>query len=169
MQKIERINIMEKIIIDKHKSEYEIRILTNEDNYKMKIINKINDLWVKEDIKFLNNTLTTEYSPDGLPTTFVVTKNAKLVGFCTILRVDVRFREDIYPWFGNCFIYEKYRRKGVMNAMQEYVCNYAKSKGYSQLYLWSKNKDLFSKVGWRYLEDIKIDKKEIAHLFVRDL
>lgn len=160
---------MEHTIKDSNKEQYEITILQEEDKYKDYILNKINELWVHTNIECLKNMLSTKYSPDGLPTTFVVTKNQEVVGFCSLLRKDSRFREDVFPWFGNCYVAENFRRRGIMNAMQDYACEYAKEKGFSNLYLWTKDKNLYDKLGWQYLEDIYVDKNETAHLFVKKL
>ena len=51
---------MEKIIIDKHKSEYEIRILTKEDNYKIKIIKTETDNGFENKSKKARKILETE-------------------------------------------------------------------------------------------------------------
>ncbi|MGD9901559.1 MAG: GNAT family N-acetyltransferase [Spirochaetales bacterium] len=154
---------------DKMGKKYSIHIMKEEDNFKKIIISKINELWMQVDESLLSHYLSTKYSCDELPTTFVVTDEDKLVGFCSLLRTDVAYRTDIFPWFGNCFVLEKYRHMGIMTAMQEFVCQYANEKGFKKIYLWTEDNTLYLKAGWKYLENIQVDKNINAYLFYKNI
>ena len=149
--------------------QYEINKVNNKSEFWHQILTIIHSLWWDCDFKSMENSLTDVYSPDGLPETYAVTYKGELAGFCSLLRSDTLYRQDIFPWFGNCYVFEKFRHKGIMSKMQNYCCELAKQRGLSKIFLWTADKDLYIKCGWIYLEDILVNKKTTAHLFYKNI
>lgn len=147
---------------------YKISLMDQNSKYKKETINLINSTWIKSDERLLKNLFENKYSTDFIPANFIVEFEGELVGFCSLLRTDLPYRSDIFPWFGNCFIKEKFRRLGIMQVMQNYACNYAKEAGFKKLYLWTKDKSLYENLGWNYLEDIELNLEQKVYLYVKN-
>ena len=155
--------------IAKDNEKYTIIKIDKDSKYKKQFIKIANENWEHVSDSLLEDMFETKYSEDGLPANFVVLKNDLLVATCSLLRSDVQYRQDIHPWFGNCYVDPNYRRKGIMRNIQEFVCNYAASLGFSKIYLWTMDKTLYIPFEWEYLEEIQVNLNEKAYLFIKDI
>jgi len=70
---------------------------------------------------------------------------------------DMRSRSDLGPWLSALYIMPEYREKGFAERLIEYVKEYARTLGFTAIYLFidvsdeSKLAMYYKKLGWAYI------------------
>ena len=94
----------------------------------------------------LNEHLNT-FSP---PIAWVAHQGPALLGTASLRVHDLHGREDLTPWLGGVFVVPSARRTGVGLALCQAVEDAARRLGYSTLYLFTLDKQLwYGNQGWR--------------------
>ena len=94
----------------------------------------------------------------------------EILGFCDFTEYDDMPQEKGYsPFIGFVFVGEQHRGRRISQRMIEKACQYAKSLGYSAVYLTSTEKGLYEKYGFMKVseEDTVFDTHE--QLFIRSI
>lgn len=102
---------------------------------------------------FFASIVATSQREGEMPLTFVAVEGEKLVGTVGLWRCDLLSRQDLYPWLAALYIDENQRGRGLGEKLQEHVIQYARTLGYSQLYLYSACKEYYERFGWQYIGD----------------
>ena len=87
------------------------------------------------------------------PVTFVALENGFAVGTAGFWRCDLISRQDLYPWLAALYIDEDARGRGISEALQQHVINYARQRGYNRLWLWSTFAGYYERFGWQFNEE----------------
>ncbi|AOR23833.1 GNAT family N-acetyltransferase [Clostridium taeniosporum] len=109
------------------------------------------------------------FKKNTLPLTFIALLDNELVGTISLWRTDLISRQDLYPWLSALYVKEEYRNQNIGKKLQNFVLNYCKNNGFSNLFLYTTLDNYYEKTGWKYFEDgirysgqhIKIYKKEL--------
>lgn len=85
----------------------------------------------------------------GVPSAFVATEGALLLGSAFLIAHDLESRKDLTPWVAGVFVVPEARRRGVGSALMTHVAEQAKNSGIAALYLYTtRHEDFYSGLGW---------------------
>lgn len=92
----------------------------------------------------------------GLPQTYGVYLDDKLIGMYQFTLEDVFVRPDLYPWLACVYIDEAYRGTGYGCILMESVYENAKTNlNTKEIYLYTKHIGLYEKYGWKYVSNVE--------------
>ncbi|MCZ4060311.1 GNAT family N-acetyltransferase [Pantoea sp. LMR881] len=97
---------------------------------------------------FFASIIASSLKEAEFPVTFVATEQGKLLGTVGFWRCDLISRQDLFPWLAALYVDENARGKGVSEALQRHVIDYAQQRGYPQLWLWSTFTGYYERFGW---------------------
>ena len=84
-----------------------------------------------------------------VPKMFVCKEGGILLGSAAIVSNDMDTRTDLSPWLASVYVNAEYRRKGIGSKLVAHVVKYAHSAGFSDLYLFTPNREKFyQSLGW---------------------
>jgi GNAT superfamily N-acetyltransferase len=93
----------------------------------------------------------------------------RLLGGAALAREDLAHRPDLGPWLACVFVDPQARGQGLAEQLIEGVCDAAKQRGVTRLYLHTQDKQAYyANRGWTVLERFSAWDKE-QWLMVRDL
>ena len=90
-------------------------------------------------------------TPGALPITFVAVEGERLLGTVGLWRCDLVSRQDLYPWMAALYVAPESRGRGLAGKLQQHVIGYARTQGYSELFLYSACRDFYERFGWQYI------------------
>ena len=93
----------------------------------------------------------TQSQTNDLPQVYIATKNNKLVGIITLLRNDLKSRQDLFPWLACLYVCEEYRGLHIGEALQKHVLQESKKMEYEKVYLITKLEGYYEKIGWNLM------------------
>ena len=127
----------------------EITELRNYLEFKDTIIEWMNNEFGNEDsYHFYENIVNHSLIENKLPITFVAVEDGKLLGTVGVWRGDLLSRQDLFPWLSALIVNSEYRNAGVGKKLQDYVLQYAKNKGYDEIFLYTDLKNYYEKNNW---------------------
>lgn len=74
-----------------------------------------------------------------------------LLGTVGLWRCDLISRQDLYPWMAALYVAPEARGRGLAGKLQQHVIGYARTQGYSELFLYSACRDFYERFGWQYI------------------
>lgn len=90
-------------------------------------------------------------TPGALPITFIAAEGEMLLGTVGLWRCDLISRKDLYPWMAALYVAPEARGRGLAGKLQQHVIGYARTQGYSELFLYSACRDFYERFGWQYI------------------
>ena len=90
-------------------------------------------------------------TPGALPITFIAAEGEMLLGTVGLWRCDLISRQDLYPWMAALYVAPEARGRGLAGKLQQHVIGYARTQGYSELFLYSACRDFYKRFGWQYI------------------
>lgn len=89
----------------------------------------------------------------GWERVFAAVENGKIMGYCTLMTQDCVPDVDYSPYIGFMFVGERYRGARLSEQLIWAALGYAKTLGFSDIYLVSGERGLYEKYGFRKLEE----------------
>lgn len=86
------------------------------------------------------------------PQTLIAFYDDKPAGTVSLWTTNHPYRQDMTPWLSYLLVLEKYRGKGVGQALQAALLTTAKKAGFKKVYLMTDLKDYYEKAGWKFIE-----------------
>ena len=101
---------------------------------------------VQTRIEKMNNYL----SGMPIPKMFVWVDAQNVIGSAGILKCDMDSKPELTPWLASVFVKPDCREKGIGAALVKRVMGHASEQGFSELFLFTPNKENFyKKLGWQ--------------------
>lgn len=100
---------------------------------------------------FFASVIEQSQQPDALPLTFIATEGETLLGTVGLWRCDLISRQDLFPWLAALYIDEPQRGRGLGQALQQHVIQYARQQGYASLHLYAAFRDYYERFGWQHI------------------
>jgi len=100
---------------------------------------------------FFASVIDNSQQPDALPLTFIATEGETLLGTVGLWRCDLISRQDLFPWLAALYIDESQRGRGLGQALQQHVIQYARQQGYGSLHLYAAFRDYYERFGWQHI------------------
>jgi GNAT superfamily N-acetyltransferase len=115
---------------------------------------------IEEYVRFLDDAT----KRTTVPSVLVAVMDGKLAGSATLLRCDMKIRNDLAPWLGQLFVAPAYRKRGIGTALVYAVAAEARRTGYDRLYLYTSGElpRFYERVGWSVHERVHYLGKERA-------
>ena len=131
-----------------------IEQITDAKSPHMDAVREWNRAWWGADLPSFDRYMDNSVFADRIPQTFVALLDGKAVGTYGLhMNDNLDARPDLYPWFVNLWVDEKFRKHGVCRAIMESVPAQMRKLGLETLYLWTPHEKLFEKFGWEYIGD----------------
>ena len=86
---------------------------------------------------------------------FVALQDGAIIGYCTLAKTDCIPDVSYTPFIGFMFVDEVYRGQRISEQLILFALHYARSLGFSTVFLVSGEKGLYEKYGFRKVEDKK--------------
>ena len=111
------------------------------------------------------------YTKDTLPFGVVlVNENEEIIGFCVFKIENLKKYPEIYPWFSDVMIIEKYRGQGYGKLLLSEGQKILKDLGYNKIYVWTDQApDFYKKLGFTYLKQVEKNEGGYGQLFYKDI
>ncbi len=101
---------------------------------------------------------------EDVPQAYIAMEEDKFVGVVTLLRSDLKSRQDLFPWLACLYVIEKKRGKNIGRLLEKYCQDRAKEMGYKKLFLITSLESYYEKTGWKFIgkeptipgDDIKV-------------
>lgn len=100
---------------------------------------------------FFASVIAHSQQPDALPLTFIATEGETLLGTVGLWRCDLISRQDLFPWLAALYIDGPQRGRGLGQALQQHVIQYARQQGYASLHLYAAFRDYYERFGWQHI------------------
>ena len=100
---------------------------------------------------------------------FVAVKDGVILGFCTFLKEDFYPENRYFPWISSIFVTEDARGNRISHKMIEHVIAYAKTKGFSRVYIPSDMKGFYEKCGFSAIDTLENYAGDRDTIFARDM
>lgn len=85
----------------------------------------------------------------GLPFTFLLLKNDKIIGFYQLIELEYISRKDLSPWISPLFIDENERGQGLGSVLLEHARKLVGQLGYAKVYITTDHILYYEKYGFR--------------------
>ena len=103
---------------------------------------------------------------------FAAVEDGKVVGYCTFLKEDYYPENRYWPWISSIFVDESARGRRVSHRMIDAAIGYARSRGFSKVYIPSDMEGFYEKCGFAPIDALvnyggdtdKVFMKEIGRL-----
>lgn len=116
--------------------------------------------------KRIYSRLLSKLDIDDFVSIFVAKHNGEVVGTVGVDRYDTTRRTPkYYPCIVNNYVKEEYRNKGIYKKLLNYVFDYMKNLGFEKLYITTDLNEVYEKLGWKYVKNIKLDDGIIEKLY----
>jgi predicted N-acetyltransferase YhbS len=86
---------------------------------------------------------------------FVATDDSRICGYCTLAKTDCIPDVDYTPYIGYMFVGEEYRGHRLSQQMIKQALEYAKTLGFTKVFIVSGEKGLYEKYGFSKIADKK--------------
>ena len=102
----------------------------------------------------------------SFPITFIATIDRKCVGTVSLFENDCAERPQYKPWLASLYVEPEFRSKKIAQQLIDYLKEYLKNLGYSEVYLKTENASAYYiKRGWDLVESIKNHHGEKVDIF----
>ncbi|MBN9380386.1 MAG: GNAT family N-acetyltransferase [Chitinophagaceae bacterium] len=101
----------------------------------------------------------------GWQRVFAALEGQHIAGYCTIAETDVIPNVNYTPYIGFVFVGEEYRGRRLSEQMIKFALAYAKSTGFKEVYLVSREKELYEKYGFVKIDQKKNSIEDDDHIF----
>jgi len=88
---------------------------------------------------------------EDIPQAYIAIDEYEFIGVITLLRSDLKSRQDLFPWLACLYVIEKERGKGIGRLLEKYCEDRAKEIGYSKLFLITELENYYEKTGWKFI------------------
>ena len=100
---------------------------------------------------------------DVIPISFVAQSDAQLLGTISIDVSDLPSFDYLSPWVASLYVLPTARGSGIGRALVHHAQQFATSRGYSLLYLWTPGSTrLYERCGWTIFERSTYNSKPIT-------
>jgi GNAT superfamily N-acetyltransferase len=96
-------------------------------------------------------SMTGHCRKDGFPLMYVALIDGMPVGTVSLLPSDLFSRQDLYPWMADLYVPPECRGEGVGSALQDFVLEEAKKRGFCQVFLETSLNGYYEKKGWEFV------------------
>ena len=103
---------------------------------------------------FFESIIKNSLIKNKLPLTFIALEDNELVGTIGLWRSDLMSRQDLFPWLSALFVKENFRGKRIGQKLQNFLVEYCKKAGFTELFLYTDICGYYEKTGWEYLEAV---------------
>ena len=87
---------------------------------------------------------------DTIPLTYIGVVNDECVGTASLVRNDLKSRDDLTPWLAALYVREADRGRGYARQLIDHVITSAKALGFQKLYLRTETAaDYYRMLGWK--------------------
>lgn len=99
----------------------------------------------------------------------MLTKERKLVSFCTLAEQDDVSVPELSPWIGFVYTYPEYRGNRYMGKLLEYAYAIAKKDGAKNIYISTNETGLYEKYGYKFWQMMKDIHGEETRIYKIDI
>ena len=102
-------------------------------------------------------------------TVFAAVADGAIIGYCTFLKTDYYPDNRYHPWISSIFVDEQHRRKGVCGLLIETAVAYARSCGFTTVYIPSDMTGFYERYGFRQIDTLVNYGGDTDNIFARDI
>lgn len=128
--------------------------LKNYPEYISPVVDWIYQEWGNNNPHYWDSWIHSSLNSSGIPITYVVLIDKKLVGTFSLWRCDLQSRQDLFPWFSALYVDPQFRSKlyngkKISSTILEFALEELKRLDYHQVFLYTgKKPDFYERNGW---------------------
>ena len=100
---------------------------------------------------------------------FAAIENGQIIGYCTFLKTDYYPENRYSPWISSIFVGETHRGRRISQRMIETVIIYARSLGFSKVYIPSDLVGMYEKYGFSKVDELVNYGGDTDSIYVREI
>ena len=100
---------------------------------------------------------------------FAALGDDRIVGYCTFLKEDYYPENRYSPWISTIFVDPAYRGRRVSQKMIETVMAYARTQGFTRVYIPSDMVGFYERYGFERIDELINYGGDMDQIFARDL
>ena len=99
----------------------------------------------------------------GLPYSLIALRGEVPIGVARIVRLDMYIRPMLSPWLASVYVHPEFRKSGIGTSLCRSIVNYAESKDFNQIFLFTPDRaSFYSYQGWELYETTVYQEKEVT-------
>lgn len=102
---------------------------------------------------FFKDLVQYSLNENSISQTFVALLDGEPVGTVSLIKNDLKSRQDLSPWLASLYIVEEFRHLGLGLKLQNFVIDRAELLGYKELYLFTKLFGYYEKNEWIFFDE----------------
>jgi len=100
---------------------------------------------------------------------FAAMENEQIIGYCTFLKTDYYPENRYSPWISSIFVENTHRGRRISQQMIETVIAYARSLGFSKVYIPSDMVGMYEKYGFSKVDELVNYGGDVDSIYARDI
>ena len=100
---------------------------------------------------------------------FAAVADREIVGYCTFLKTDYYPENRYFPWISSIFVDERHRGRRISQQMIEKVIDYARTVGFSRVYIPSDLVGMYEKYGFSKVDELVNYGGDVDSIYAREI
>jgi len=100
---------------------------------------------------------------------FAAVADGEITGYCTFLKTDYYPENRYSPWISSIFVDERHRGQRISQQMIEAVIEYARTVGFSRVYIPSDLVGMYEKYGFSKVDELVNYGGDVDSIYAREI
>jgi GNAT superfamily N-acetyltransferase len=100
---------------------------------------------------------------------FAAIENGQIIGYCTFLKTDYYPENRYSPWISSMFVEESFRGRQLSGQMIDFVCGYAREKGFRRVYIPTDTPRLYERFGFTVIDSLTNYGGDVDKILAKDI
>ena len=100
---------------------------------------------------------------------FFAVEEGRFAGYCTFLKEDYYPENRYSPWISSMFVDERFRGRKLSGQMIDFVCGYAREKGFRRVYIPTDTARLYERFGFTVIGSLTNYGGDVDQILAKDI
>lgn len=100
---------------------------------------------------------------------FFAMEDGRFAGYCTFLKEDYYPENRYSPWISSMFVEESFRGRRLSGQMIDFVCGYAREKGFRRVYIPTDTPRLYERFGFTVIDSLTNYGGDVDQILAKDI
>ena len=100
---------------------------------------------------------------------FFAMEDGRFAGYCTFLKEDYYPENRYSPWISSMFVEESFRGRKLSGQLIDFVCGYAREKGFHTVYIPTDTPQLYERFGFTVIDSLTNYGGDVDRILAKDI